>query len=103
MLFAGHRRGGRDNDAARLLRPGQPQEAQEDHERLLRRLRLRGKRRPFPGITRRNFSNAICALQRCADPTECGTFVSGVTCEACEVGTMLPIDSLDVYSGKLLS
>ena len=58
---------------------------------------------PFPGITRRNFSNAICALQRCADPTECGTFVSGVTCEACEVGTMLPIDSLDVYSGKLLS
>ena len=36
--------------------------------------------------------------QRCSDPTECGTFVSGVTCEACEVGVMLPIDSLDVYS-----
>ena len=39
-----------------------------------------------------------CECRRCSDPTECGTFVSGVTCEACEAGVMLPIDPLDVYS-----
>ena len=39
-----------------------------------------------------------CACRRCSDATECGTFVSGVTCEACEAGVMLPADPLDVLS-----
>ena len=39
-----------------------------------------------------------CSCSRCVDPTECGTMVSAVTCEACEEGFLLPRDPLDCYS-----
>ena len=31
-----------------------------------------------------------CSCERCADPTECGTMVAAVVCEACEEGYLLP-------------
>lgn len=39
-----------------------------------------------------------CACPRCSDPTECGTYVSGLACEACEEGVLLPANPLDAYS-----
>merc|ERR1719278_1868855 len=39
-----------------------------------------------------------CSCERCADPTECGTMVAAVVCEACEEGYLLPSDPLDYYS-----
>ena len=39
-----------------------------------------------------------CSCERCVDPTELGTMVSAVLCEACETGYLLPKDPLDVYS-----
>ena len=39
-----------------------------------------------------------CHCERCTDPTELGTMVSGVLCEACEEGYLLPKDPLDAYS-----
>jgi len=39
-----------------------------------------------------------CSCCRCVDPTECGTMVSAVMCEACEEGFLLPRDPLDCYS-----
>ena len=55
-----------------------------------------------------------CRCKRCLDPTECGTFVSGIVCEAeCtegaedrdgternQAGIMLPKNPSDFYSGK---
>ena len=37
-------------------------------------------------------------MRRCADPTELGTYVSGVNCEECKVGTLLPKNPLDYNS-----
>ena len=39
-----------------------------------------------------------CSCSRCVDPTECGTMVSAIICEACEEGFLLPRDPLDCYS-----
>ena len=39
-----------------------------------------------------------CHCERCTDPTELGTMVSAVLCEACEEGYLLPRDPLDAYS-----
>ena len=39
-----------------------------------------------------------CHCERCTDPTELGTMVSAVLCEACEEGYLLPKDPLDAYS-----
>lgn len=39
-----------------------------------------------------------CLCHRCADPTELGTYVSGVNCEECKVGTLLPKNPLDYNS-----
>ena len=37
-------------------------------------------------------------MRRCADPTELGTYMSGVNCEECKVGTLLPKNPLDYNS-----
>jgi len=37
----------------------------------------------------------ICDCQRCADPTECGTFLSALKCPECSKGWLLPIDPID--------
>ena len=39
-----------------------------------------------------------CSCVRCADPTELGTFLSGVLCKKCSGGVLLPKDSLDYES-----
>ena len=39
-----------------------------------------------------------CSCERCRDPSELGTNVSSVLCEACEEGYLLPRDPLDTYS-----
>ncbi len=36
-----------------------------------------------------------CECRRCADPTECGSFISAVKCEVCGEGDLLPEDSLN--------
>lgn len=36
-----------------------------------------------------------CMCRRCKDPTECGSLVSALKCDACVSGDVLPLDSLD--------
>ena len=36
-----------------------------------------------------------CACPRCSDPTELGTFMSAIRCNACRAGYLLPENSLD--------
>lgn len=39
-----------------------------------------------------------CVCRRCRDPSECGSRVSAIKCEACLTGDLLPIESLDPES-----
>lgn len=39
-----------------------------------------------------------CTCRRCSDPTECGTYSSGVQCFDCNTGILLPEDPLDYSS-----
>ena len=46
-----------------------------------------------------------CACPRCSDPSELGTFMSAIRCNACGTGYLLPENSLDqkyVKKGKIL-
>ena len=36
-----------------------------------------------------------CACPRCSDPSELGTFMSAIRCNACRNGYLLPENSLD--------
>ena len=61
---------------------------------------LLGTKKRFESLNKTRFSMGKCQCPRCCDPTELGTFTSGIFCAQCpnKEGILLPLKPLDKES-----